>query len=69
MAAGVLAAETLTVVMVSSAGICAMMSFTVSQRRNEIGTRIALGVDRARILASIFSSAFCLGHTPGERVG
>jgi ABC-type antimicrobial peptide transport system permease subunit len=33
------------------------MSFTVSQRRKEIGIRMALGADRKRIVASIFSRA------------
>ena len=33
------------------------MSFTVSQRRKEIGIRAALGADPRRILESIFSRA------------
>jgi ABC-type antimicrobial peptide transport system permease subunit len=33
------------------------MSITVSQRRKEIGIRMALGADRTRIVASIFSRA------------
>ncbi len=55
--AAVLAAVTLSVLMLSSAGIYALMSFTVSQRRKEIGIRMALGADRKRIVASIFSRA------------
>ena len=47
----------LSVLLLSSAGIYALMSFTVSQRRKEIGIRIALGADRKRIIASIFSRA------------
>ena len=48
---------TLSVLMLSSAGIYALMSFTVSQRRKEIGIRLALGADWKRIVASIFSRA------------
>jgi ABC-type antimicrobial peptide transport system permease subunit len=55
--ATVLAAVSLSVLMLSSAGIYALMSFTVSQRRKEIGIRMALGADRTRIVASIFSRA------------
>lgn len=33
------------------------MSFTVSQRRKEIGIRIALGAEARRIVTSIFSRA------------
>jgi ABC-type antimicrobial peptide transport system permease subunit len=55
--AAVLAAVALSVLMLSSAGIYALMSFTVSQRRKEIGIRMALGADRTRIVASIFSRA------------
>lgn len=52
-----LGAVSLSVLMLSSAGIYALMSFTVSQRQKEIGIRMALGADRMRILASIFSRA------------
>ena len=55
--AAVFAAVTVSVLMLSSAGIYALMSFTVSQRRKEIGIRMALGADRRRIVASIFSRA------------
>jgi len=47
-----------SVVLLSAAGIYALMSFTVARRRKEIGIRAALGADPARILASIFSRAF-----------
>jgi hypothetical protein len=57
MEAGVLLAVTVSVVLLSSAGIYALMSFTVSQRRREIGIRIALGASRGRIIAAIFSRA------------
>jgi putative ABC transport system permease protein len=57
MEAGILLAVTLTVLMLSSAGIYALMSFTISQRRKEIGIRMALGADWQRIVRSIFSRA------------
>jgi ABC-type antimicrobial peptide transport system permease subunit len=55
--AAVLAGVTLSVLLLSSAGIYALMSITVSQRRKEIGIRTALGAGRKRIVASIFSRA------------
>jgi ABC-type antimicrobial peptide transport system permease subunit len=55
--AAVMACVSVSVLMLSSAGIYALMSFTVSQRRKEIGIRMALGADRKRIVASIFSRA------------
>jgi putative ABC transport system permease protein len=55
--AAVLAALTAAVLLLSSAGIYAMMSFIVAQRRKEIGIRAALGADPRRILHSIFSRA------------
>jgi hypothetical protein len=55
--AAVFAAVSLSVLMLSAAGIYALMSFTVSQRRKEIGIRMALGADRTRIVAGIFSRA------------
>lgn len=55
--ATVLAVLTSAVLMLSAAGIYALMSFTVAQRRREIGIRSALGADPRRILGSIFSRA------------
>jgi ABC-type lipoprotein release transport system permease subunit len=46
-----------TVLLLSAAGIYAMMSFTVSQRRKEIGIRAAMGADAGQLLRSIFTKA------------
>jgi predicted permease len=48
---------TLSILLLSSAGVYALMSFTVAQRRREIAIRSALGADPRRILANIFSRA------------
>ena len=48
----------LSVITLSAAGIYALMSFTVARRRREIGIRAALGADRHRLLAGIFSRVF-----------
>jgi len=47
----------LTALLLSAAGIYAMMSFTVSQRRREIGIRSAMGADAGQLLRSIFTRA------------
>jgi predicted permease len=57
-----------TVLLLSAAGIYAMMSFTVSQRRREIGIRAALGADALQLLRSIFTRA-ALQLTAGVAVG
>lgn len=51
------AATTLSVLLLSAAGIYAMLSFTVARRRREIGIRVALGADSRRIVSSIFARA------------
>ena len=53
--AAVLATMALSVLLLSAAGIYAMMSFAVTQRRREIGIRLALGAGARRILWTIFS--------------
>ena len=57
MTAAAFLAITVSVLMLSSAGIYALMSFTVSQRRKEVGIRMALGADWKRIVTSVFSRA------------
>src|SRR5687767_15956041 len=46
-----------SVLLLSAAGIYAMMSFTVARRRREIGIRAALGADARRVLMGIFGRA------------
>jgi putative ABC transport system permease protein len=50
-----IAAVMFSVLLLSAAGIYAMMSFTVAKRRREIGIRAALGADAWRILPNIFA--------------
>lgn len=52
-----LAIVTTSVLMLSAAGLYALMSFTVTLRRREIGIRTALGARQGRLLASIFARA------------
>jgi predicted permease len=58
MTAAAFVCVTVTVLMLSSAGVYSLMAFTVSQRQKEIGIRIALGADKRRIVTNIFSRAF-----------
>jgi putative ABC transport system permease protein len=48
---------TASVLLLSAAGIYALMSFTVAQRTREIGIRAALGAQPRALLASIFGRA------------
>ena len=50
-------AAMLSVLLLSAAGIYAMMSFTVASRRREIGIRSALGAHPRRLLRSVFARA------------
>ncbi|HSH40443.1 MAG TPA: ABC transporter permease [Chthoniobacterales bacterium] len=52
-----ISAVTASVLLLSATGIYAMMSFTVTKRRREIGIRVALGADARRILSGIFARA------------
>lgn len=53
----VIFAVTVSVLLLSAAGIYAMMSFTVAKRRREIGIRSALGADSRQLLMGIFGRA------------
>ena len=52
-----LIAVAISVLILSSAGLYALMSVIVTKRRREIGIRIALGADPRRVLTGIFSRA------------
>jgi predicted permease len=54
LATTVFVAVAFSVLVLSSAGLYALMLVTVTQRRREIGIRIALGADRRRVLSGIF---------------
>ena len=54
LATTALVAVALSVLIPSSAGLYALMLVTVTQRRREIGIRIALGADRRQVLSGLF---------------
>jgi predicted permease len=51
-------AVTGSVLLLSAAGLYALMAFTVAQRRREIGIRSALGAPRGQLVAAVFRRAF-----------
>ncbi len=57
MLALIVVAVNASVLLLSAAGIHAMMSFTVARRWREIGIRVALGADARRVLMGIFGRA------------
>jgi predicted permease len=52
-------AVTASVLLLSAAGLYALLAFTVAQRRREIGIRSALGAPPRQLIASVFRRAFC----------
>jgi predicted permease len=48
----------ISMLLLSTAGVYSMLSFTVSQRTREIGIRAALGASRRSVISEVFSRAF-----------
>jgi predicted permease len=64
-------AVTASVLLLSAAGLYALMAFTVAQRRREIGIRSALGARPGQLVAAVFRRAFwqiCAGSAVGMLV-
>lgn len=51
-------AVTASVLLLSAAGLYALMAFTVAERRREIGIRSALGAQPRQLMAAVFRRAF-----------
>jgi ABC-type antimicrobial peptide transport system permease subunit len=51
---------TLSVLLLAAAGTYALMSFTVNDRRREIGIRVALGASKSRLLRSVLKRSLRL---------
>jgi putative ABC transport system permease protein len=62
---------TLSVLLLSATGLYALMAFTVTQRRREIGLRMALGANPFRLLITIMSRSLAqlvIGVTIGSAI-
>jgi putative ABC transport system permease protein len=62
---------TLSVLLLSATGLYALMAFTVTQRRREIGLRMALGANSFRLLVTIMSRSLAqlaMGITIGSAI-
>jgi putative ABC transport system permease protein len=55
MGSALIASLTASVLLLSATGIYALMSFTVTKQRHEIGLRAALGAQPDRLLWQVFS--------------